>query len=266
MNNYYFLSSFLSPQQPESPPIYSFQEINDLLALNFTEQDWKSYVILRRFFDLENFAFFWAGKSIPFSFGTVTNNNVETLLRLQMWSDEWEFEDFFKDFLLRYKTSQERLLSFSELVSGFLDHYQNYPSEFLRTYFRFKQDLRIILAGFRARVMQKDVSFVLRDEDSSNPVVLHVLMQKDSPNYELPDEFFELKDVLGDYGRLPHMLNQTLSLYEFHKVEEMSRDKYFNTDAILSRVTAYLMAIRNSWASVQKGKELIDLMEKGIRW
>ena len=46
----------------------------------------------------------------------------------------------------------------------------------------------------------------------------------------------------------------------------MSRDKYFNTDAILSRVTAYLMAIRNSWASVQKGKELIDLMEKGIRW
>ena len=62
------------------------------------------------------------------------------------------------------------------------------------------------------------------------------------------------------------MLNQTLSLYEFHKVEEMSRDKYFNTDAILSRVTAYLMAIRNSWASVQKGKELIDLMEKGIRW
>ena len=114
--------------------------------------------------------------------------------------------------------------------------------------------------------MQKDVSFVLRDEDCSNPVVLHVLMQKDSPNYELPDEFFELKDVLGDYGRLPHMLNQTLSLYEFHKIEEMARDNYFNADAILSRVTTYLMAIRNSWANVQKGKELINLMEKGIKW
>ena len=106
MNQYYFLSSFLSPQQPESPPLYLFQEINDLLSLNFTEQDWKSYVVLLRFFDLENFAFFWSGKPVPFSFGTVTNNNVETLLRLQMWSDEWEFEDFsflfffcFKNFL-----------------------------------------------------------------------------------------------------------------------------------------------------------------------
>ncbi|EPJ21656.1 hypothetical protein CP03DC29_0858B, partial [Chlamydia psittaci 03DC29] len=118
----------------------------------------------------------------------------------------------------------------------------------------------------RSRVMKLDVSYVLRDEDSSNPVVLQVLMQKDAPNYELPEEFSDLSDVLQDYGRLPHTLNRTLSLYEFHKIEEMYRDKYFDANAVLARVTAYLFAIRNSMVDLEKGKNIINSMEKAITW
>ncbi|BAE81098.1 conserved hypothetical protein [Chlamydia felis Fe/C-56] len=266
MTQYYFLSSFFLPQLPELPPAYSFDTLDDLLHLNLSDEDLGHYIILKRFFDFENFAFFWAGKPLPHSYGTVTQENVGNMVNLQQWSDDCEFEDFFKDFLWQYKTPEERSGNFSSLVRGFLAHYQNSSSEFLRAYFTFKQNLRVILAGFRARVMKLDVSYVLRDEDSSDPVVLQVLMQKDAPNYELPGEFSDLSDVLQDYGRLPHTLNRTLSLYEFHKIEEMGRDKYFDANAILAKVAAYLFAIRNGMVNLDKGRNIINSMEKAITW
>ncbi len=266
MTQYYFLSSFFSPQLPEASPVYTFSVLDDFLSLNLSSRDWWHYTILKRFFDFENFAFFWAGKPIPYSFNEVTQEKVEQMILSQQWSDDCEFEDFFKDFLLLYKTSEERVKHFSGLTRDFLNYYQQSSSEFLRTYFTFRQNLRVVLAGFRARVMNLDVSYVLRDEDSSNPTVLQVLMQKDSPNYELPRDFFDLSDVLSDYGRLPHTLNRTLALYEFHKIEEMGRDKSFDSDAILARITSYLFAIRNSLLNLEKGREMINAMEKEIRW
>ena len=154
----------------------------------------------------------------------------------------------------------------SYLVGEFLAHYRNSSSELLRTYFTFKQNLRVILAGFRSRVLQLDVSYVLRNEDSSDPIVLQVLMQKDSPHYELPREFADLSSVLEDYGHLPHTLNRTLSLYEFHKIEEMYRDKYFDADAVLAKITTYLLAIHHNVASVEKGRNIINSMERAITW
>ncbi|WP_348662866.1 DUF2764 family protein [Chlamydia vaughanii] len=266
MTQYYFLSLFFLPQLPESCPVYSFEDLDDLLHLNLSKEDLEYYVVLKRFFDFDNFAFFWADKPLVQSYGVVTQDNVESMLKLQQWSDACEFEDFFKDFLLQYKTPKERLNNFSSLIREFLAYYQNSPSEFLRTYFTFKQNLRVILAGFRSRVMNLDVSYVLRDEDSSDPVVLQVLMQKDSPHYELPGEFSDLSNVLEDYGRLPHTLNRTLSLYEFHKIEEMYRDNYFDANAVLAKVAAYLFAIRNSLVSLEKGKNIINSMEKAITW
>lgn len=244
----------------------SFEELNDLLLLNLSKKDFEYYTVLKRFFDFENFAFFWANKPLPYAFGEITQDRVEGMISLQQWSDDCEFEEFFKDFLVQHKTAEERVKHFSALTRDFLNYYQQSSSDFLRTFFTFKQNLRIILAGFRARVMNIDVSYVLRDEDSSNPVVLQVLMQKDSPNYELPDEFFDLRDVLGDYGRLPHTLNRSLSLYEFHKIEEMCRDQYFDANGVLARVAAYLLAIRNSLVSVEKGRKTINSMEQGIKW
>ncbi|EPP37393.1 hypothetical protein BOKEGFJH_00447 [Chlamydia avium] len=266
MTQYCFLSLFFLHQVPKSQPVYSFEDLDDLLQLNLSKKDFGYYVILKRFFDFNNFAFFWAGKPISQSFGTVTQKNVENMLRLKQWADDCEFEDFFKDFLLQYKTSQERLDNFSHLVGEFLAYYQNSSSEFLRTYFTFKQNIRVILAGFRARVLNLDVSYVLRNEDSSDPIVLQVLMQKDSPHYELPQEFADLSSMLEDYGRLPHTLNRTLSLYEFHKIEEMYRDKFFDSDAVLAKITTYLLAIYNSVANVEKGRNIINSMERAITW
>ncbi|AAP98020.1 hypothetical protein CpB0087 [Chlamydia pneumoniae TW-183] len=266
MTQYYFLSSFLPTQLPESVPLFSISDLDDLLYLNLSENDLCNYGLLKRFFDFENFAFFWAGKPIPFSFGEVTQENIERMLSSQQWSDDNDFEDFFKDFLMNHKSSQDRLNHFSDLFREFLSYHQTNSSKFLQDYFRFQQQLRVVLAGFRARVLNMDVSYVLRDEDSSDPVVLEVLMQKDSPNYELPEEFSDLQGVLDDYGLLPHTLNRALALYQFHKLEGFCSDSYFDGNVILARCATYMFAIRNSLASVEKGREIINHIEKAIKW
>ncbi|SPN73254.1 Protein of unknown function (DUF2764) [Chlamydia serpentis] len=266
MTQYYFLSSFLPPQLSESPPVFSISDLDDLLYLNLSEQDLCHYTLLKRFFDFENFAFFWSGKSLPFSFGEVTQENVEWMLSFEQWSDDSDFEDFFKDFLMIYKTPEDRLNHFSDLFREFLSYHQTNSSKFLQDYFTFQQQLRVVLAGFRARVLHMDVSYILRNEDSSDPVVLKVLMQKDSPNYELPQEFSDLQVVLDDYGRLPHTLNRALSLYQFHKLEGFYCDSYFDGNVILARSAAYMFAIRNSLANIEKGREMINQLEKAIKW
>ncbi|AGW39056.1 hypothetical protein CPE2_0651 [Chlamydia pecorum W73] len=266
MTQYYFLSSFLPSQQPEASPVFSIDILDDLFDLNLSSKDLHYYTVLKRFFDFENFAFFWADKPLPFSFGTVTQENVASLVRYQQWTEDYEFEEFFKDFLLAYRTPKERLKEFSSLVREFLTYYQNSSSQFLREYFTFKQQLRVVLAGFRAKVLHLDVSYLLRNEDSSDPVVLQVLMQKDAPNYELPQEFSDLKDLLADYGRLPHTLHRTLLLYEFHKLEEFYRNAYFDENLILAKAASYMFAIRNHLANAKKGREIINQIEKAITW
>lgn len=266
MTQYYFLSSFLPIRQFNDPLIYSYDALDDLLSLNLSTKDWKNYLVLKRFFDLENFASFWANKPIVFHLGEVTQKNVQELVYLQQWADSSEFEDFFKDFLFLNETNEERLENFSILVKDFLSFYQQSSSVFLQSYFTFKQQLRVVLAGIRARFMQMDVAYVLRNEDASDAVVLQVLMQKDAPRYELPDAFADLGNILEDYGHLPYSLYRSLSLYEFHKIEEMARNSSFDSNVVLARVVLYLLAIRHSSMNVEKGTQIINSMEKEITW
>lgn len=267
MTQYYFLSSFLPIRHFNDPLVYSFEALNELLAFNLSSKDWKHYLVIKRFFDLENFAAFWSNTPITFHLGEVTQSNVKQLLHLQQWSDSSEFEDFFKDFLFYNETNEERLVNFSTLVKDFLSFYQQTSSSFfLQSYFTFKQQLRVVLAGIRARFMQEDVAYVLRNEDLSDEVVLQVLMQKDAPRYELPNAFADLDRILDDYSHLPYSLYRSLSLYEFHKVEEMARDSFFDSNVVLARIVLYLLAIRHSSINIEKGKQIINAMEKEIIW
>ncbi|WP_213318216.1 DUF2764 family protein [Chlamydiifrater volucris] len=266
MTKYYFLSSFMPVQSPDGEAVFSLADLDDLLVTNLSREDWVKYQLIKRLFDLENFAFFWNGKEIRHSFGEVTKENVGDLLRFEQWGANEEFEDFFKDFLQMYKSSEERLQSYSQLVRDFLVHYSERCDGFLSKYLSFKQNLRIVLAGYRARAMQLDMSYVLRNEDHSDPIVLHTLMQKDAPQYELPWEFRDLKASLEDYGRLSHTLYRSLELYEFYKLEELMRDYYFDSGLVLGRAVSYLLALKRSRASIEIGKNFIGEMEKSLTW
>ncbi len=253
-------------QQPDKEAVFSLADLDDLLVTNLSKKDWSDYRLIKRLFDLENFAFFWNNKEIRHSFGEVTQENVCELLRFQQWEGEEDFEDFFRDFLQVYKSSEERIQAYSLLVRDFLVYYSDRCSGFLKEYLSFKQNLRIVLAGYRARAMRMDMSYVLRNEDHSDPIVLHTLMQKDAPQYELPWEFRDLKASLEDYGRLSHTLYQSLELYEFYKLEEMTRDYYFDSGLVLGRAVSYLLALRRSRANVDVGKIFIGEMEKSLTW
>lgn len=58
MTKYYFLSSFMPVQSPDGEAVFSLADLDDLLVTNLSREDWIKYQLIKRLFDLENFAFF----------------------------------------------------------------------------------------------------------------------------------------------------------------------------------------------------------------
>lgn len=257
------MSSFLEPLSIEYLSNFDFSDFKRLLQVNLSAKDLISFKVLLRSFDLVNFSVYWSGREIVRSLGEVTQENVASLIEREQWADESEMEIFLKDYLLTYKTDEERVSNFSSLVRNFLIfHREHTDSRFIFEYFSFKQDFRVITAGFRAKMLNKDVSEVLRDEDSTDFVVLQTLMQKNSLKFIPPRGYGDLEDLFEDYGRLPEALHHELTLYEYNKVEELFKDSYFDLDVVLGRATTYMMAFCYYFTDRKQSEEFLHNMER----
>lgn len=263
MTQYFFLSSLLLEQSFVDSSLINFDDLDNLLLLNLEKKDYQKWIILKRFFDLENFAFLWAQKTIIHSFGEVTQFNGEQLLLEGCWSNYDLFEDFFLDFLNIYQTNDLRLLNYSVLVRSFLSYYQDYDF-FFSKYFGFKMDLRIILAGYRAKNLGLDISYVLREEDAQDSIVYQVLMQKDTQIFDPPLEYMDLKPIFDEFKHNPIALRQALINYEKIKLEDMFESDYFSSYLILSRAVGYLLTYKHELKNSKEGEEKMDIIT-GIR-
>lgn len=259
MTQYFFLSSMLPELNFLDSLSMSFDDLDNLLLLNLEKKDYQKWVILKRFFDLENFAFLWAHKTITHSFGEVTRANAEQLLSEGCWANYDLFESFFLDFLNAYQTQELRLLNYSNLVRSFLSYYQDHDF-FFSNYFQFKKDLRIILAGYRAKNLGLDISYVLREEDAQDTIVYQVLMQKDTKVFDLPLEYMDLKPIFDEFKHNPIALRAALANYEKGKLEDMFEPNYFSSSLVLSRSTGYLLTYRYEMNDSKQGKEKIDII------
>lgn len=259
MTQYFFLSSLLLEQSFIDSSSMNFDNLDSLLSLNLNKKDYQKWIILKRFFDLENFAFLWTQKEITHSFGEVTQVNVEQLLSEGRWSNYDLFEDFFLDFLNSYQTNDLRLLNYSVLVRSFLLYYQDYDF-FFSKYFRFKMDLRVVFAGYRAKNLGFDISYVLREEDAHDPIVYQLLMQKDSKVFEPPLEYMDLKPIFDEFRYNSVALRQALINYEKNKLEDMFESDCFSSSLVLSRAVGYLLTYKYELRDSTEGKEKMDII------
>lgn len=234
----------------------------ETMSLNLSSCDKKSFRCLARSFDLINFSIFWSGGKMERALGEVTQDNVEQLLVKRQWDDGTDMEPFLQDYLNTYKTNEERIENYSFLIRDFLHFYRlNATNAFLREYFSFKQDLRVIMAGFRAKLLNEDISRVLRNENTDEFTVLQILMQKNSSKFIPPLGYRDLGDIFEDYGQLPDSLHREMVLYEFNKIEELFRDSYFNSDAVLGRSAAYMTAYCYHFSSRKNSKRILNDIE-----
>ncbi|MCC5831418.1 MAG: DUF2764 family protein [Chlamydiales bacterium] len=264
MTEYYFLANLLPPLEIGRVPSLGFPELKELLRNNLSEEDQGRVRQFLRLIDLENLRSFWAGESFD-PRGNLNRDEMEQALLDIQWPVGEDFPLYLQDFLDKYHTDEERLRHFPLLMSQFFELHMEYETGFLKDYYIFLREMRLVMVGFRAKKMGRDVAYELQYEDSTDPLVAQILAQRDAKSYEPPFEYKELKPIFDEFGDSPLDLHKALNEYQFNQIVEIWGGEIFSLDRILNYMARLILVERWLELDVQKGIEVIDTIEKEIK-
>lgn len=263
MTEYYFLASLLPPLEIGHVPALGFSELKELLRTNLTVTDKKRVQEFLRLLDFENLRSFWAKE--PFDpRGNVREEEMEQAVLDAQWPDGEEFPAYLREFLDKYHSDEERLEHFALLMTYFFAQEIEKESGFIRDYFAFQREMRLVMVGFRAKKLGKDVAVELQYEDPTDPIVAQILAQKDAKVYEPPFEYKELKPVFEEYANSPMDLHKAIYEYQFNHIIELWGGEIFTLERILNYISRLLLVERWLELDVQKGIQVVDTIEKEI--
>ncbi len=255
---YYFLASALPELHVGTPPEIGFLEFTNLLNDNLAEEDVQKVRTMRRFYDLQNLRALWSNQSLD-KWGNLDENQLdEALLTLVGFG---RFTYIF-DYLRHFEKSDERLYHFPQLVVNYFREEIENSTGFLHEYLTFEREWRLVLSAFRAKKIGRNLTEELQYEDPNDPIVAQILAQKDSPTYEPPASYSNLKPLFEEYGDQPFDLYQALCVYRFEKINELIGIDLFSIDRILA-YTAQLIIVEK-WLELdkKKGLEIVDNIVK----
>lgn len=263
MTEYYFLASLLPPLEIGHLPSLGFPELKRLLDTNLTRNDRKKMREFLSLIDLENLRAFWAKE--PFDpRGTLNEEQMEQALIDHRWPSGEPFADYLSDYLEKYGLADERLLHFPQLMSQFFNYKSAHETGFLRDFFAFQRDMRLVMVGFRAKKLGRDVAVELQYEDSTDPIVAQILAQRDASTYEPPFEYKELRPIFEEFSDSPLDLYKAIFEYQFNHIIELWGGEYFSLDRILNYTARLILVERWLELDVQKGIKIVDSIEKEI--
>lgn len=265
MKEYYFLASLLPPLEIGHVPTLGSADLKELLKVNLTPDDLKKTQKLFRFIDLENMRAFWANE--PFDpRGNLNREEMEVALAHEQWSPDESFELYLSDYLAAYPTNADRLKHFPLLMSQFFAfEAQEGDTDFLSNYFNFQREMRLVMVGFRAKKLKKDVVHELQYEDPADPIVAQILAQRDAKEFEPPFEYKELRPIFEEFGDSPLDLHKAIYAYEFDQVNELLGSAWFSIDRILSYIVRLRLVERWLELDFQKGIQIVDKIEKEVK-
>ncbi len=252
--NYYFLSSAIPDLQVGYPPDITFNEFQNLLKVNLTAEDYVMAEAMRRFYDIQNIRSFWKEEELDHR-GNFNEKEIEEALITRTG-----FPEYVYDFLDRFESEEDRLNHFPWVVAAYFSEELKKAKGFLFKYLTFEREWRLVLIGFRAKKLDRDLAVELQYEDPDDDVVAQILAQKDARSYEPPSRYEELKGLFEEHDDEPLDLYQALCEYRFQKLENFYQIDFFSVDRIL----AYLaqLVIVEKWMELdkQKGLELVKTM------
>jgi hypothetical protein len=114
------------------------------------------------------------------------------------------------------------------------------------------------MIGLRAKKLGRDVVKELQFEDFSDPIVAHILAQKDAENYEPPIEYKELKEEIAACGDDPWLRYKVLAEYRFRKIDELVEKPLFSIDWILGYMAKLVIVEQMNELDPMKGKMILD--------
>ncbi len=263
MNEYFFLASLLPPLEIGHVPALGYVELKELLKVNLSDDDLKSVEAFFRQIDFENIRSFWAVEPLD-PRGNLNAEEIEQALLDYSWPGDEEFPPFLVDFLNKHHSNEDRLANFSFLLSDFYDHAAEEHKGFLRSYFHFQKEWRLVLLGFRAKLLEKDIAVELQYEDETDPFIAQLLAQKDAKGYEPPFDYKDLKPVFEHHQENPLELHKALYEYQFNHMIELWGGELFTINRILNYMARLIIVERWLELDMQKGIEVIDEIERKV--
>ncbi len=257
MSNYYFVGCILPTLSFEVEPEINFIELDTLLRDNLSQKDYEKTVSIRRFFDILNLRATWLNESID-PRGEMNVNDIEEAVITHAGLPSYIF-----DFLARYQSLEERLENFPLLLAKFFKEAQQNKDHFLRTYFKFERELRLVTSGFRAKKLGRDLAIEMRYEDPEEEIINALVSQKDIKVFEPPEGFEELKIFFEKYSDDPLLLQKALDEYRFNFIDQLVD----MSDAFsIERILAYMaqLIIVEKWFELDKAKgmKIVDIIVK----
>jgi hypothetical protein len=257
MNRYPFIAASLPDIQIGSRPEISFKEMEDLLALNLMNWDRKKVEELLELVDIDNIKALWLGLPLH-SAGSMNAKELEEAILVKDF-----LPSFVIEFLERYETTEQRLDHFPALYTGLYQQMDLASDDFIRSYYAFEREVRLVLAALRAKQMKRDLVLELQFEDTHDPFVMQILVQKDAPDYFPPQEYEALKDLFMENHLDPMKLYRSLLQYRFDKILEIEGQyQSFTIDRILGFLARLMMVEMWNQLDEQKGLSLIDDLSK----
>ena len=257
MGHKFFLGSVLPPLKVGIEPPLLFEDLLILFRENLKPSEMKKVRAIRLLLDLKNVEALV--KKAPIDpRGNITEKELDEALVNQETLPPYLFE-----LLDNYETAAEQLAHFEKVYVIFFKEMEESHQGFLRWYFSFERDWRIILAGYRAKKLGGDLLKALQYENPSHPLVAQVIAQKDAPFFEFPFEYADLGEKIEEVRGDPMEQYLAMAKYRFKKVEEKVQDHPFAIDLSLGYMVM-LMIVEDAYAlDEKKGQENLNEVVKG---
>lgn len=256
MVNYYFLTARLPPLAIGEAPEITFEEFLQLLHDNLSSADQQKIAVIRRYYDLENMRRFWLDE--PFD---MRGNYDERALEEALLTGEG-LPRYVYDFLEKYHQPEDRLHHFPALLTAYFREEIAAAHGFLRELLILERNLRLVLVGFRARQMGRDLASELQYEDPEDPIVGQLLTQRDGKEYEPPAGFEQLKHVFSENADRPLQLYEGLAKFRFNWIEERLTSDLFSMDRVLGYMIQLILVEMHQELDRETGTKIIEKMVK----
>lgn len=255
--NYYFLASILPPLQIGQPPEISDLELQNLTQVNVTHRsDWEKVWGFRLYYDIQNIRSLWREEPLNIH-GNYDENELEEQLLVKSG-----FPGYVFDYLEAHETDGDRLRHFSFLLSSYFNEEIAKSSGFLKKYYSFERDLRLVLLGLRAKRLGWNLMNELQYEDPHDDLVAQMIAQKDSPDYEPPEEYADIKALFAEHAHDPLQLYQLIGEFRFQKINELLAIDLFSIDRIIAYIAQLIIVEKWVELDKKKGMEIVDTIVK----
>ncbi len=246
MTQHYFLNAFLPPLSLDADVEVDIAALKDLVEINGNLEENHQLRLFLTFADLHNLNALWNGQP------TVVEGNL-TRDELKLWQDSpLETPVFIEQFIRKWKSNEERVRHFDELVLAFFGFAEERGEGFLKEWLAFEQALQVGLAARRVQALHRsgDEFTSLDPLDPWQSELLAIANQ--GPDISgLQESLSQAFDLYTSLNEQPVELFRQLLLFRFDRIDKMVRPySQFSFD----RVIAYAaqVQIMQRWKAAKR--------------